>query len=366
MHTLALLILTPAIIATIFGLYTKLRQRKIADLIILSLTAIAAIVNAVLVYQMVGNDLSVGEHITQMAACSMLLPLTYMYFVRQITKHKSDNTITVVLWVLALFTFVPEFIICNPFEPFVIPYEGLEPFGFYILSGHEKLFAMYTGDLAVILQCIVIIIRIAIFINMLRTHALHLNRKLYTFGGYSLFFVTVIILITLMNYNELRNPSGTIFYFGAYSFLFTSINIFVLRGYDIHIVETEQGETVEDVEEYVHHQYTIMASRLQSLLEEERLYADPQLKAERVVSLLRTNHTYFSEMMASVWGVSFSEYLGNIRLTHAEALLHDNTLTIGAIAAQCGFSDASYMGKKFKAKYGQTPTEWRKSRIVSQ
>ena len=58
-------------------------------------------------------------------------------------------------------------------------------------------------------------------------------------------------------------------------------------------------------------------------------------------------------------GITPMEYLLDIRLNNACALLENTTLSIGEIASDCGFSSASYFSKQFKAKYRITPRAYR-------
>ena len=47
-------------------------------------------------------------------------------------------------------------------------------------------------------------------------------------------------------------------------------------------------------------------------------------------------------------------------LHHIHMVLEDNVATINEIALTCGFSDQSYFSKVFSAKYGITPTDYRR------
>lgn len=57
----------------------------------------------------------------------------------------------------------------------------------------------------------------------------------------------------------------------------------------------------------------------------------------------------------------YARYLRRIRIEIAhELLLHTNE-TIESIAGRTGFSDGSHLTKKYKAQYGKTPKQARKS-----
>lgn len=354
-------ILIPAICASIWGLYTKYQQHKMLDFSLLATMSVATILNVVLIYQMIEGELSVTEHLVQMAAASSIIPLAYTYFARQVGRQTLNSTAAWLMWLLALLTFVPEIIIYNPFEPFVMPESGLSPFCFYVLSNGEKTFAIYTGDLVSVLQCLVAMMRIIPFSVMLREHNLHLNKKVYSFMACWALIIIFVVMISTMSMEELRSTYGKWFYFTVYSLIIIYVNVLIALRYDLYPVENAEGETIEDLGLYVQQQYGDMSIRLRHIMETEKLYLDTQLTAERVIEQLHTNHTYFSQMMSTEWGMSFSDYLNNLRLANVERLLRDESLTISAAATQSGFADAGYMSRRFKAKYGMTPSEWRKN-----
>ena len=60
------------------------------------------------------------------------------------------------------------------------------------------------------------------------------------------------------------------------------------------------------------------------------------------------------------FSITVNTYLNNLRLGRAKKMLEGENFTINEVALACGFSDQSYFSKVFSAKYGQTPTEYRK------
>lgn len=72
------------------------------------------------------------------------------------------------------------------------------------------------------------------------------------------------------------------------------------------------------------------------------------------------SQSHFMKFFKSCTGVSFIEYLNDYRLLVAARMLKSTTLAIIDIASDCGFDNISYFNRKFKAKYGMTPREYRK------
>lgn len=64
----------------------------------------------------------------------------------------------------------------------------------------------------------------------------------------------------------------------------------------------------------------------------------------------------------SVMNCSIMEYVLNLRLSKAKALLRDKSKSIEDIASECGFSSANYFGLTFKKEVGLSPMNYRKTR----
>lgn len=54
------------------------------------------------------------------------------------------------------------------------------------------------------------------------------------------------------------------------------------------------------------------------------------------------------------------EYINEYRLTQAAKLLMETSSPVTSICAACGFSNSSYFSKRFKERYGDTPSRYRK------
>jgi transcriptional regulator GlxA family with amidase domain len=70
---------------------------------------------------------------------------------------------------------------------------------------------------------------------------------------------------------------------------------------------------------------------------------------------------YLPRLFKKHTGISFGEYLRNLRLEKAEKLLQDTTLSIKEIAAAVGYKYVSDFDHHFKSAYGICPGEYRRS-----
>lgn len=361
-----LLVYIPTFLTLLWALWVMIRQHRWTDISLLCMLLVVSAINEYLVYEMVSCDLSTGAHIVQMAACSCILPLLYMLLAHRVSSRQFDRHVLAWLWGLAVCSFIPNILVYNPFEPLEIPEGGLKPFAFYVLSHGEKVFGIYCGDLVVMLQSVVLLVLLVFFVREIRSIGLHINSKVSAFLIASFALVFFAILLSTMDYVALRDVRGSWFYFGVYSLLTVTLNVFIALGFDLSLVQTKEGETVPNVEEYVQQQYLELAVRFRCLMEEENLYRDSNITAERVIERLHTNHTYFSHMMSAVVKMSFSDYLNELRLQHVRQLLSDDSVSIAAAAEQSGFTDPGYMARRFKARFGCSPSEWRKRSISTE
>ena len=70
---------------------------------------------------------------------------------------------------------------------------------------------------------------------------------------------------------------------------------------------------------------------------------------------------YVSRMLKERKGMTLRQYIIAYRLKQAKRLLELSERSAAEIAEECGFTDASYFAKTFKAAFGMTPKEYRNS-----
>ena len=74
-----------------------------------------------------------------------------------------------------------------------------------------------------------------------------------------------------------------------------------------------------------------------------------------------SRHTLNDLLAEFTDGLSFPQYINNLRLEEALRLLRDEPdKTISVIATEVGFSSAN-LREQFKRKYGMTPAEYRQN-----
>ena len=69
---------------------------------------------------------------------------------------------------------------------------------------------------------------------------------------------------------------------------------------------------------------------------------------------------YFNRMLKSKTGMTYTQYVQNLRLEEAKKLLRQTKLTIDEIASRVGYSNKGYFYKIFIEKYHMTPAKFRR------
>lgn len=87
-------------------------------------------------------------------------------------------------------------------------------------------------------------------------------------------------------------------------------------------------------------------------------YADDITQAE-MARRVYLYPTYFSELFKKEIGKGFTEYLNQLRIEKAKALLPIKTLRVSEVAEMVGYRDHGYFTKQFRRYAGVSPAEYR-------
>jgi AraC-like DNA-binding protein len=94
----------------------------------------------------------------------------------------------------------------------------------------------------------------------------------------------------------------------------------------------------------------------------ETSLCDPELKPASVAAAARVSVRYANALLSQE-GSSLERYIQDRRLERCRAALCDpaqSHRTIAEIAYAWGFSDVSHFGRRFKAEYGHSPSDYRR------
>lgn len=88
-------------------------------------------------------------------------------------------------------------------------------------------------------------------------------------------------------------------------------------------------------------------------------YMSEACTIKEVSNHVHLNASYFSVLFKEETGVSFTDFLGSLRLAKAKMLLRDSELSLDDICEQIGIQSTSYFIKMFKRFEGVTPKQFR-------
>jgi two-component system response regulator YesN len=82
---------------------------------------------------------------------------------------------------------------------------------------------------------------------------------------------------------------------------------------------------------------------------------------DKIAAAVYLNPTYFSLLFKQKVGAGYKEYITQLRMEKAKALLRDTNLKVSDIAVQVGFNDMRHFTQVFRKSCQETPTEYRMS-----
>ena len=85
------------------------------------------------------------------------------------------------------------------------------------------------------------------------------------------------------------------------------------------------------------------------------------LTREGISKFVSYESAYFSRLFKTETGLSYTDYLLQLRILRAQELLSETDASISEIADQCGFSGSSYFSGCFRQLTGMTPHAWREN-----
>ncbi len=83
------------------------------------------------------------------------------------------------------------------------------------------------------------------------------------------------------------------------------------------------------------------------------------IRLAEAAELVEMAETAFSRFFKAKTGITFVDYLNDIRLGHASRLLIDTTNPVAEIAQECGFTSLTNFNRIFKRRKGYVPKDFR-------
>lgn len=109
-------------------------------------------------------------------------------------------------------------------------------------------------------------------------------------------------------------------------------------------------------------EYDQLHRKLEQLMQQERVYLNPELRLNELAGMLGTNRTYVSRLIHNRRNLNFCDYVNHYRIQHAKKLLTESNsdeLPIDEVALRSGFSSNSTFYRVFTGKEGISPSRYR-------
>lgn len=130
----------------------------------------------------------------------------------------------------------------------------------------------------------------------------------------------------------------------------------VRRAGDVKVhPEAKQGSSAAAESEHRDHREQLVRT-MQDFVRQN--YRDP-IGLEDLARAMRMNASYVSALFSQTAGVTFHEFLKEIRLVQAKTLLSDPRNRVSEVACAAGYASADAFRHAFKASEGVSPQKWR-------
>jgi AraC-like DNA-binding protein len=125
----------------------------------------------------------------------------------------------------------------------------------------------------------------------------------------------------------------------AFSILLFSIGLIGgHQHFTISNVIEHHPEEEADTQEYEN----TICQELDRLMQDKKIFLESDLRLEQVSRELRTNRTYLLRALNEGKGMTFKEYINNLRIEYAERLMEENpSLTKTEVATMSGYNSLS-------------------------
>ena len=100
---------------------------------------------------------------------------------------------------------------------------------------------------------------------------------------------------------------------------------------------------------------------LETWLEKEKPYLNPDFQLMDLRQVLPLNRTYLSQLINAQYGCSFYQWVNDLRVAEAKRLITEHPeMSLEEVSKHCGFSSRRLFTQIFARETGMTPREWSK------
>ena len=104
-----------------------------------------------------------------------------------------------------------------------------------------------------------------------------------------------------------------------------------------------------------------LIQRIEDIMNDGRLFRNPELTIRDVAKELATNRLYVSRAINTMYGFSFTSYINRKRIDYAIALMKEHPLmSLENVANESGFLSEKSFFRKFREVKGDSPRAYMK------
>ena len=127
---------------------------------------------------------------------------------------------------------------------------------------------------------------------------------------------------------------------------------------DAEIIDFENGQTQDKEDGSLLAEWK---TKIKLLLEEGKVYEDPELSLTQLAKSLKTNPSVLSKVINQGFQQNFNDFINDYRVNALKKKLQAGeykTQTLLGMAYDCGFNSKATFNRAFKKATGVTPKEW--------
>lgn len=125
-------------------------------------------------------------------------------------------------------------------------------------------------------------------------------------------------------------------------------------------------ELFQQLDSYRHaakdNKHQLLADAVKEAIEAH--YADPNLSLQSLAAMLRMSAAHVGKLFRLSAGMSVADYINDVRIARATAMLRESDATIVQIMEAVGFVSESHFYRLFKKSVGLTPREFRTRHVL--
>lgn len=179
---------------------------------------------------------------------------------------------------------------------------------------------------------------------------------------YVMLFLLFPLIVNYIFYFTSKHPLEPILYYGMSFFIWNSAYIQVYRM--VMVQEADESDTRKcsesesDALRAIESESNAFLLKLKEICEEQGLYKQADLTRDELAHQMNIGHTAFTLQLKQATGLTFYDYINQLRIRKATELIEEGKMDIGSISQQVGFRYRSTFYRAFFAVHGCTPTNY--------